>query len=340
MNLLVISVCQTRRSERTLTVMTEANVKISRGSTVAGAAVWLLLLFIPFGDSDETELIQRILLLGVLVIVPLGLSLVAVGGDGRSPWSYPVALVMQPFGAAAVVASFFIDPGLRAAGLAFAWLAVTLSVSLVGLSRLLRPDLRSAADFCTTAALLYIPVGAVWLIMSRWGIQPLGFGNTIVLLTAVHFHFAGFAAPILAGLAGQRLSPLVRRTNTFRIAAIGIITGTPLVAGGITFSPVLALIGAIVISTGLIALSVVVIVWVSPAIRPRPAQVLLIISSVATLPAMALAMIYAYSIVFNKLIVDIPQMAMTHGVANAFGFALCGLIAWSLINHSNTQRGQ
>ncbi len=156
--------------------------RFSVGSAVAGAAIWLLLLFIPFGNSVETELIQRMLLLGVLVIVPLGLSLISVGGEGLALWSYSVALVLQPIGAAAVVASFFIDPGLLGAGLASAWLAVTLLVSLVGLSRLLRPDLRSAADFCTTAALLYLPVGAVWLTMSRLGIQPLGFGDTIVLL--------------------------------------------------------------------------------------------------------------------------------------------------------------
>ena len=48
---------------------------------------------------------------------------------------------------------------------------------------------------------------------------------------------------------------------------------------------------------------------------------------------MLLAAVYAYSIVFQKLIVDIPQMAMTHGVANAFGFALCGLTAWVLIEN-------
>jgi hypothetical protein len=46
---------------------------------------------------------------------------------------------------------------------------------------------------------------------------------------------------------------------------------------------------------------------------------------------MSLACIYAYSIVAKKLIIDIPQMAMTHGVINAFGFALCGLVAWSIV---------
>src|SRR2546427_2725107 len=36
------------------------------------------------------------------------------------------------------------------------------------------------------AGLLYLPVGAVWFIMARLGSQPFGFGDTIVLLTAVH----------------------------------------------------------------------------------------------------------------------------------------------------------
>jgi hypothetical protein len=29
--------------------------------------------------------------------------------------------------------------------------------------------------------------------------------------------------------------------------------------------------------------------------------------------------------------IDIPQMAMTHGLLNAFGFVTCGLVAWSII---------
>jgi hypothetical protein len=32
------------------------------------------------------------------------------------------------------------------------------------------------------------------------------------------------------------------------------------------------------------------------------------------------------------LILRIPTMAMTHGLLNAFGFATCSLLAWTIIN--------
>jgi hypothetical protein len=114
------------------------------------------------------------------------------------------------------------------------------------------------------------------------------------------------------------------------IAAICVIAGTPLVAAGITASPVIALVGATVISWGLFCLALLNLGWIVPGLEPFP-KVLLMVSSLASIHAMVLACIYAYSIVFHKLIVDIPQMAMTHGIANSFGFALCGLTAWIMI---------
>lgn len=107
-------------------------------------------------------------------------------------------------------------------------------------------------------------------------------------------------------------------------------------AAGITVSPAMALAGATIISVGLILLAVLVCVCVVPTIPLRASQVLLVISSLATLPAMLLACTYAYSIVFKKLLVDIPLMAMTHGIANAFGFALCGLLAWSILDSARS----
>ena len=38
-----------------------------------------------------------------------------------------------------------------------------------------------------------------------------------------------------------------------------------------------------------------------------------------------------YFIVTKTVILDIPQMAMAHGIVNAFGFALCGLVGWSMV---------
>jgi hypothetical protein len=53
---------------------------------------------------------------------------------------------------------------------------------------------------------------------------------------------------------------------------------------------------------------------------------------------MILATVYAYSIVRQVLVIDIPHMAVTHGVINAFGFALCGLLGWTFLNLDKTEQ--
>jgi YndJ-like protein len=305
--------------------------KLARASAIVGAVAWAIILFVRTSTSYETELIDKILLLGVLIIVPLALYLVAMPDEsGRHVLPYRLAVIAQPFGAAAAVASFFMPQGRPAALLAALWLIVTALIALFGFWRLLFRGVLTANELCIGAGLIYLPVGGMWFFMSRFGIQPLGFGDTIVLLTAVHFHFAGFAAPILAGLAGRTLDDRGRATQLFQLAAAGIIAGTPIIATGITLSPLVAFIGAIVISLGLILLAIVVLGWVIRSVGSLPAQFLLGVSAISSLSAMVLACLYAYSLVTKTVIIDIPHMAMTHGVINAFGFALCGLVAWSL----------
>lgn len=307
-----------------------------RRSAALGALLWLLLLLPRIGDSPETALMQRIVLLAILVIVPLGLSLVpAPQSKDRDAWMYQLALLAQPLGAIAAIVSFLIEPGVPAAILAFLWFCETAVIALLGLWRIGHPEFRSAAEVSINAGLIYLPVGSGWLIVSRLGIQLFGYGDAIILLTAVHFHFAAYVAPILAGLAGRKLSKYGRVNQVFKLATTGIIVGIPLVAAGITFSPQLAFVGTISISLGLFLLAILVAGWIVPSLGVLPAQILLLISSASSLPAMAFACLYAYSIVFKKLFLAIPQMAATHGVVNAFGFALCGLVAWSIMDRSN-----
>lgn len=306
---------------------------------VMGGAAWLVLLPFSLSDSSEGDLIQRILLLGVLVIVPLGLALIDALAEQRSTF-FTLAQASYPFGALAVILSAFLTPGLAAAGFAALWLVTTGLIGLEGLVSLARfrhSRGPAIANLSVLAAMMFLPVGSVWLLMSRLGVQALGFGDTIVLLTAVHFHFAGFAAPLLTGLSGYRLQARRKLNALYVLAVVCVIAGTPLVAAGITVSPILALVGALVISLGLYCLALLNLVWIVPTIATLLPKILLIFSSLAVVPAMILAGVYAYSIVFQKLIVDIPQMAMTHGIINAFGFALCGLVAWSLIVSSRTQ---
>jgi hypothetical protein len=299
-----------------------------------GAFAWSVSLLVRTAEAFETELIERILLLGIFVIVPLGLSLTITRRGHSPPLLARSISACEPVAAVAAFISLLLDPGTVAAALVLPWLLVTTLIAVIGLWRLLQTRLRRPAEISISAGLIYLPIGAVWLLAYRLGLHPIGFGDTIVLLTAVHFHFAGFAAPILAGLTASWPATGASKTLLVPVAVVGVIAGTPLVATGITSSPPIALVGALVISAGLLALAILNLTNVVRTLKSSIVQVLLVISSLAVLPAMALACAYAYSIVFKKLIIDIPQMAMTHGVINAFGFVLCGLAAWTILESS------
>ncbi len=61
----------------------------------------------------------------------------------------------------------------------------------------------------------------------------------------------------------------------------------------------------------------------------RPAVLMLMgTSAMALATAMALALIYAVGQYLGAALLDIPAMLPTHGLLQAAGFALCGLLAW------------
>ena len=78
-----------------------------------------------------------------------------------------------------------------------------------------------------------LPIGGGWLVLSRLGVSVLGFEEPIILLTAVHFHYAAFATLVLVGLAGR----FTRDGAAYRAIAAGAVSGPPLLAAGITLSP-------------------------------------------------------------------------------------------------------
>jgi hypothetical protein len=305
---------------------------LARRSAIGGLVIWIFLLFVTTADLAPTELIHKIVLFGVLVVVPLGLSIVAPSDRNAGFSFYKLAVVMQPIAALLTVISFFFEKGLPAAALSASWLIVNIIIALYGLTRLIsRGGIYPLAESSIDAGLLYLPIAGVWLVIYRLGIQPFGFGEMIILLTATHFHFAGFAAPIIAGMNGRVLAPSNYPQHVFAFAIFGIVAAMPLVAAGITFTPLLGLIGTLLLSVGLLLLAVLTIGWVRPAIRQSGAQALLIIAALSSCSAMVLASLYAYSIATQTLILTIPMMAKTHGILNAFGFVTCSLFVWSRI---------
>ena len=308
-------------------------VIFAQRSALAGAVAWLVLLLTTTSDSHEVELIHKIVFYAFLVIVPLALSLVAAGDLKGNPRLYRLAVIAQPLAAVVSIAAFFIEKGLLSAAVSAAWFILTALIALFGLTRLVARRFYPPEELSIDAGLLYLPVAGAWLVVYRLGAQPFDYGETIILLTVVHFHFAGFAAPIIAGMAGRLLATRQSQPGkVFVLIVVPLIAAMPLIAAGITLSPLLGFTGALLLTTGLVLLAVLTLARAWPAMASTSARVLFIVAAVSSCAAMVLACLYAYSILAHTLIVRIPTMAMTHGLLNAFGFVTCSLLGWSIVN--------
>ena len=316
-------------------------VVFTQRSAAVGVFLWLLLLLTTTSDSHETELIHKVVFYSFLVIVPLALSLVPVGDSRGSVGLYRLIVLVQPIAALVTIVSFFVEKGSLSAALSGAWLIFTALVALYGLTRLFARPFYPVAELSIDAGTLYLPVAGLWLVVYRLGVQPFDYGETIILLTVVHFHFAGFAAPIIAGLVGRMLTNTQSEpSRIFPLIVVALVAAMPLIAAGITFSPWLGLIGTLLITTGLMLLAVLTLARAWPVVRLKSARLLFVIAALSSCVAMVLACLYAYSLVAKILILRIPTMAMTHGLLNAFGFVTCSLIAWSIVTARNSSLNQ
>src|SRR6476620_2874022 len=162
--------------------------EFARRSAAVGALIpWTMLLFASTSDYAATELIHRVAFFAMLTIVPLGLSLVITNHETSGLNLYRIAVYGQPMAALLAIVSFFIPVGPLSAALAAAWLLLTAIVGLFGLTRLLSRRLYPLPEASVDAGLLYLPVAGVWLVVYRLGIQPFDYGETIILLTMIHF---------------------------------------------------------------------------------------------------------------------------------------------------------
>lgn len=261
-------------------------------------------------------LVEMLFLLAPLAVVPMGVALV---DPRRTPRDIRRAL---PLAALLAAASFGPRAGPMAGVLAAAWLLMTARLALWGMMRLARRSGADASESAIDLGLLALPVGGTWLMASRLGLQPMGFEEPIVLLTAVHFHFAAFAALVWTGLASRQLPASSAR----RAAVAGVAVGTPLLAAGITFTPWLELVGALLLAASLGWTAVQVLRLVVP--RARAGRALLAVSAVSILCGLGLAVAYAWGQAVTP-VVSLAQMARWHGTLNALGFAVCGLLGWT-----------
>ncbi len=300
-----------------------------------GGMIWIILVMLvhtgslPFPAEGFLRTITLLLLFAPLVIVPLGLSLTFRDDVKRSSLHRSIKLLQLPAAVAAAV-SFLFDEGMIASLLTLPWLAGTGLIALLAVRRFIGRRKFSLQQTGLDVGMLYIVVGGIWLMISRAGMVPMNFPPVIVLLTAVHFHYAGFAAPIIAGLLGEYILPSQKgKRRLYELALWSVMLNPVLIAVGISISPLLE-----VLCSALLALGLGLLAGLMPAVvrklQSGLARILLSISALSLPVTMTLAFLYAWGAYTGRPLIDIPGMAETHGAINVFGFALCGLAGWSV----------
>ncbi|WP_254762357.1 YndJ family transporter [Natrinema marinum] len=318
---------------------TVAGRRVTDLSTLFGSGVWLALAIGTVGGPVPLSAVELYVALATLIVVPLGLGLLestsATAGSlpDRTATPYRVAAAGQFPAALAVVAGLAAPQGtLLAVALVAPWLAVTGAIALAGVRRLLARGPGPLPELAIDAALLYVPVAAVFLCLHAAGIS-LRFAPIIVLLTGVHFHYAGFALPLVVGLTGRLVAtgeggfpPTAAGRAAAAVTAV-IAVGILLIAVGITFSPLLEVIAAVTFSAAVVGFAVLLFRTVVPAV-PRLPGALFALAAISLCWTMALALAFAYSALPDTAsLVSIPEMIRWHGSVNAFGFALPALLA-------------
>jgi hypothetical protein len=292
-----------------------------------GGAVWFVLAAGTWSGWPQLGVIELLFLLAPWIVVPLAASLIPSMDNSESPAAWRPASKWIIFAAAALATiSFFLPTGILAASFACAWLLVCAWFALRGLRRLWRYRAHSFSQFCFAAGEAYLIVGGTWLAASRLGLQPVGFQEPIVLLTAVHFHFAGFLSAVLAGLTSDRLSG-TRWSKPLSAALTGVVVGPGLLGLAFLVGPKVKLAAVILIVVGQFGLATGMTRIALGNVNPV-ARAMLLLSSGCVVAGMALAASWALGEYPLQSFVELGRMERIHGSLNAIGFGICGLIGW------------
>ena len=247
--------------------------------------------------------------LGVLVALVL-LTVVPLGS--RLLRGAP-ALPLWYLAAAPAVTALLVPTGPVAVALALPWAVLT---GRAALGSLVRDGAVRRVAAASAGACLAIAGGA--LLVDRSGVELFGFDHERWRLTVLHFCVAGFACSLLAGLTHLA-------TGRARWVVAALPVGTSLVALGHFVGEEVELAGAVVLTGALLGLAVAVVRGLGTASQ------LVLVSALTPVATMALAVWWAVGELLDSPHLSLGETAATHGVANALGVGLCGVLGWTTL---------
>jgi hypothetical protein len=224
--------------------------------------------------------------------------------------------------AALLAISFAGSAGPVAGILAVPWAAVAMITALGRLAFAARRGLTRdrGASIGLDAAAAFLVVGSVAAVLSRLGVRPFGFGEPVVLLTAVHFHVAGFVLTTVAVRAGDRSSA------ARRVAVPLLLAGIPATAFGFLGADGIGLAGAWLVAAGGI---VVGAAHLELALHSDSSdRWLAAVAGLSLAVTMPLAVGWATASYAGLPFLPIGAMAATHGALSVAGFAIPASWFW------------
>ncbi len=263
-----------------------------------------------------SALVNAIVMLGMLVVVPAGLRLTERQELYRIRRLWPLFAVP---GALAL----WLPRGATATVLACCYALGTALLALHAPRRAVRGRDLDPAGIALLTALVTPAVAATALVAERSGHELFGFDLGILALTVPHFHFAGYAAALIAGLVCR-----VSDGPAGRFAALSVPLGTLLVLVGYFIGDWAELAGALVLTAGMWTVSLLTWRMGRAEGRDRTTRLLLLSAAAVLVATMLLALSWALGEATGLPHPSLTWMAATHGLGNALGFALCSLLAW------------
>jgi hypothetical protein len=310
--------------------------------TWLGTVTLLIAIFVL-----RPEVADFAILLAALVIVPMGFGL--IGNEvaaARSDRLLMAATRLQFPTALLLLTGFAMPVGKIAAALAVPWFGVTFLAAAWGARsfcsrKTWHNETRREAGFAI--GMMFLTIGGMWTVFFRLGSWPGGFPQVIAKLTAVHFHYAGFALPVIAAMVAR-----VRGGKLNVLLVPTIAAATLLLAVGITVAPLVELTAALTLAAAGCWLAVLQVRIAFSAKRPVT-FVALATSALAMLSGMAMVSIYAAGEFLAPSFglaeysgggwIDIATMIRFHGMTMALGFSLLGLAGWHLwVEEKGTSR--
>lgn len=319
------------------TVSTEAPVIIGVPSldvvrAAVGGVFCLLFAVLKQPHPMQSAWGEAILLLCPLCLIPLTLVVMRMSAPVAAIGTWKLIEQFELSAATILIGAFIMPPALQTAVLTLPWLAVTAVIGWAGVLGLTRRVHRDKSTMMIDVGCLFLALGGVWTFLDRSGIRLWGFDEVIALLTAVHFHYAGFLLLVVTGWAARELGT----SKIADVTCLGVMVGVPLTALGILAAHFKWDARWEAFAATFMALSGWLAAWLHLRLATgrtdaaRSVRVLWTVCSAALFFSMALAVLYALRSLVQVPALSIPSMRAVHGSLNAVGFGLCGVIAWRL----------